>query len=110
MTPGSYDLALYRGDSYTWRFVLWEDETKATAIDLAGVTVTAQWRDGVSVHDFACTVTLPNIVDVELPADAWEDVPASGVWDMQLTDDMGAVRTVVAGRVAVTSDVTRVTA
>ena len=39
MRPGTYDLDLYRGDSYAWEFHLWDDEAKTAATDLTVVTV-----------------------------------------------------------------------
>ena len=107
--PGKYDLSLYRGDSFEWRFQLWEDEARTDPVDLTGATVAAEFRDksgGLTIVAFRCVVTLPNIIDVFMDAAMWAGAPATGVWDLQITFLDGEVRTVVAGKVAVTADVT----
>jgi hypothetical protein len=114
--PGSYDLRLYRGDSYAWRFVLWADDERTEPVDLAGATAAAQIRprpDAPEEVDLLCTILEPNTVDVYLTADQWDadpfelEVPPQGAWDLELTFPGGNVRTVVAGQVLVTKDVTR---
>ena len=55
MTPGKFDLKLYRGDSYMWRVTLYSDTAGTVPIDLTGATVAAQFRDkpgGVVVVDW----------------------------------------------------------
>jgi len=108
--PGTYALTLYRGDSYSWRFRLWNDPEKTDPADLTDVTAKAEIRDkpgGLTIMELACSVELPNIVHVDLTADLWLDwVLAKAVWDLQLTWGTGEVVTVVAGGVTVTADVT----
>jgi hypothetical protein len=107
--PGTYDLALYRGDSYGWRVRLWEDAAATIPADLTGVTVEAEIRDrsaGTFVVALDTVVTLPNIVDLAITPDMYATCPAKGVWDLQLTYADGTVRTVLKGAVAVTGDVT----
>jgi len=107
--PGVFNLALYRGDSYRWQARLWEDVAGGTPTDLTGATAEAEIRDksaGTHVAVLDCTVTPPNLVDVVMTADMWVDVPTKGVWDLQLTMLSGEVRTVLAGTVDVTPDVT----
>jgi hypothetical protein len=109
VTPGQYDLAVYRGDSYQWRFTLWQDAAMTGPVDLTGGAVEAEIRDksaGTLVTVMACTVTLPNVIDVVLPSDDSHLLPAKGVWDLQVTYPGEIVRTYVAGRVVVTADVT----
>lgn len=110
MTPGTYDLALYRGDTYTWRFALWEDSDKTVPVDLTGAQAAAEIREqsaGTIVVALACTITEPNLIDVELNAGQWNTgIPTSGKWDLEIVMDSGAVRTVVAGKVKVTGDIT----
>jgi len=111
--PGAYDLKLYRGDSYAWRFTLWADDARTVPADLTGATVAAEVRDkpaGSTVVALVCVVTLPNIVDVTLGGVSWLDMPASGAWDLQVTYAAGEVHTAVAGKVTVTTDVTASTA
>jgi hypothetical protein len=114
MKPGTFDLDLYRGDSYTWRFVLWADDAKTQPVDLAGATVAAEARDkpgGLNIVAFDCVVTPPNIIDVDLTAAMWAGVTVgTKAWDLEVTMADGEVRTVVAGKVTVTGDVTNSTA
>jgi hypothetical protein len=109
--PARYPIELYRGDSYAWQFAVWLDDAKTEPADLAGVTAAAQIRDvpmGVHLVELAATVELPNLVNVELPADAWPStpVPCEAAWDLQLTYPSGAVLTLVAGPATITPDVT----
>ena len=115
MKPARYDLALYRGDTYQWRYRLWQDAEQTIPVDLAGVGVAAEIRDrpgGSKITEMPCVVTLPNIIDVMLSAIACGMLPTKGSWDLQLTypnDPDPIVRTIVAGAVQVTADVTEST-
>lgn len=109
MTPGSFPLVLYRGDSYRWAFVLWADADKTIPADLAGVTPKAQIRDkpaGATVINLTCAVMPPNTIAVTLDAASSQTLMPAGVWDLQLTYQTGEVATVLAGIVTVTPDVT----
>jgi hypothetical protein len=112
MTPGKYDLAIYRGDSYQWRFTLWADTGHSVPVDLAGGEAKAEIRDksaGAVIIALDCTITAPNIIAAVLDADESEAVPAAGVWDLQVTYPAltpPIVRTYVAGKVVATADVT----
>jgi hypothetical protein len=111
MKPGVYDLSLYRGDTYRWTFKLWADPGKTQPLDLTGVTVKSEIRDkpGGPPTLLTCTITAPptsGVIDMVLATAQWVTIPAGGVWDMQLTYADGTVRTVVAGKVTVTADVT----
>src|SRR4051812_50157975 len=103
MTPGSLPLALYRGDSGSWRFVLWADTAKTIPADLAGVIAKAEIRDkvaGSNITALPCTVEMPNAILMTLSATASAKLPVKGVWDLQLTYPEGQVSTVLAGGVA----------
>lgn len=109
MTPGTFNLALYRGDSYKWRVELWQDAAQTIPVDLTGVVPAAEIRErtaGVRIVELLCTPEPPNAVIVEMTPDMYVAVPANGVWDLQLTFPDGAVHTPVAGTVTVTGDVT----
>ena len=109
MLPGSYALTIYRGDTARWRFVFWADAQHSAPFDLTGATVKSEIRDksgGAKIVPLTCTITLPNEVEVVLDAQASGLVPAKGVWDLQFTWPNGDVRTMVAGAVSVTADVT----
>jgi hypothetical protein len=112
MAPAKYDLNLYRGDSYGWRFVLWQDVNKTNPVVLTGAVVASEIRDkpsGTKIIPLACTVTLPNIIDVVLNAALCETCPNKGVWDLQITYPDAQVNTPVAGIVITTADVTEST-
>jgi hypothetical protein len=106
--PQSYALNLYRGDTFPFAARIWADTVGGTPADLTGTTPAAQLRDeqGSLILTMTCTVTMPNIVNITIPATAW---PASTTdrarWDLQLTGPNG-VRTVVAGPVQIVGDVT----
>lgn len=111
MTPGSYSLQLYRGDTYRWQFKLFNDVNQTLPADLTGVTAAAQIRDkpgGTAIAALSCTVTLPNLIDAVLAASDSAILPSSGAWDLQLTYASGDVATVLAGPVNVTPDVTNI--
>jgi hypothetical protein len=113
MMPGAYPLTLYRGDSYHWLFTLWTDAGKTTPADLSGATAKAEIRNapaGATIVSLVCTIPTAaphNVVDVKLTAAASAGLPATGVWDLQITyTASGDVTTVLAGPVTVTADVT----
>ena len=111
--PGTYPLALYRGDSYTWQFRLWRDTGKTQPVDLTGATAKAEVRytpGGTDILTMECVITAPNIIDMYLPPTAWDDWPfqqtAKPMWDLQVTYGGGSVITYLAGPVTLTADVT----
>jgi hypothetical protein len=108
--PATYSLVVYRGDSYAWNFILWNDVGKTEPTDLTGVVPKAEIRDqpgGNTIVPLFLTVTLPNTITATLNAAASSQLPTpAGVWDLQLTYQSGAVLTVLAGEVYVTADVT----
>ena len=105
--PGSYGLSIYRGDSYTWTFRVWEDEAHTLAVDLTGVEARAEVRVGTGQHVLECEITLPNVITVTLDAGVSSGLTGSGKWDLQLRYSENVVYTLVAGGMTVTSDVTR---
>lgn len=108
MQPGKYDLNVYRGDSCSWRFTVWQDAAATVPLDLTGVTPAAEVRNGPGGTIYVAlplTIT-SNHVDVVLSAQNSQKLPAKGVWDLQLTFPNGDVRTIVGGAVTVTADVT----
>ena len=113
MLPATYPLALYRGDSYTWQFALWADTDKTQPVDLAGVTPKAELRVAPGsdpVMAMPCTVTVPNLIEMKLPAASWDDFvltkAGAAVWDLQLTYATGEVKTIIRGDVTIAADVT----
>jgi hypothetical protein len=111
--PGTFDLDLYRGDTFGFQARLWEDTPGGTPTDLTGATAKAEIRDesgGSFVVVMDCVVALPNVVDVSLTGALSSTLPPEGVWDLQVTWPGAVVRTVLAGAVTVTGDVTDSTA
>lgn len=110
MIPADYNLTLYRGDTGRWQFKLWSDNAKTQPIDLAGVAADATIRDKPTFGSYAtaldCTITAPNIIDMVLTAEQSRDLPAKGVWDLQLTYPSGDIVTPLKGTVVVTQDIT----
>ena len=111
MTPGKYDLDLYRGDSYGWRFALYtkDDQGVKSPVDLTGAVAKAEFRaksGGALVMEFDCTIMLPNFVDMTISPDSWVDALKKGIWDLEVTLPGPAVHTPLAGKVTVTDDVT----
>jgi len=110
--PGTYSLALYRGDTDHWQFKLWTNSQKTQPADLTGCTASAEIRDapdGTLASTLVCDITAPNIIDVSIDAAEWTNWPpeiVNGVWDLQVTYPTGDIKTVIAGRVTVTQDVT----
>lgn len=109
--PGAYNLQLYRGDTYGWTFVLWNDESKTVPLDLTGVIANAHIASSAgspAIATLVCTI-LANQITVTFPVDLWDQLTVKrGVWDLELTYPSGDVFTVVAGSVSVTTDVTKV--
>lgn len=110
MKPGPMPLELYRGDSHSWQFRLFDDEDKTIPSDLTGVVAKSQIRDrsgGDKITDITCVITLPNVIDADLSAEDSQALMISrGFWDLQLTYSDGRVHTIVAGGVTVTPDIT----
>lgn len=109
--PDTYNLDIYRGDTYVWNFFLWADPDKTIPIDLTDVEVKAEIRDrpsGPTIVPLLCTKPGPEVnrVRTELTATNSKLVPQRGQWDLQLTYVDGKVRTFVAGVVRNTLDIT----
>lgn len=108
MRPGTYDLKLYHGDTYRYRFTCYSSTGNA---DLTGVTAKAEIRaasGGAVLATPRCTVTQPNIIDMVIDTPMWATL-RGGVWDLQLTyasTTPPSVVTIIAGTVTVTPDVT----
>lgn len=110
-TPALYPLDLYRGDTFRVKFKLWKNKEKTDPVDLTGVSVAAQIRASATssaiLQELSCVVTDPNIIEVSMTPEESGRLPASGVWDLQLTYPDTDIQTILAGPVKVTADVTR---
>lgn len=110
MKPGSYNLDIYRGDSYAWEFKVWDDEGKTEPFDLSGATPKAEIRDkpgGTTIFELECMIVDTNVIRMELSAELSRSLPTrGGGWDLQLSYPDDQVVTILAGTVMVTPDYT----
>lgn len=104
--PGSCDLEFPRGDTPKYRITL--------GIDLTGTTVAAQARrtrefDGTLIFDFTLIVidATAGIITIQPPAEGSAKLPDESYWDLELTDSLGAIRTIISGAIRSVGDVTR---
>lgn len=108
--PGTMALDVYRGDAQGWTLHLYTDPDATVAYDLTGATAKAEVRavsGGAVLAILGSAITLPNVVDLTLAAVESAKLPPGRLrWDLQLTFPGGVVRTVVAGPVTVTADIT----
>lgn len=107
--PSNYDLVLYRGDYFNTSVVI-KDSTGAV-INLTGYTAKCSIKSSfsaVSSFDATCNITaVQGLVEIMFPSSVTEDITAgSYVWDFQVTNPSGNVRTYLAGDVTVYDEVT----
>ncbi len=108
--PSDYALDLYRGDTHRWQFRLWADAAKTSPVDLTAATVKSEIHaqgSNALIASLACTVALPNTIDVVLSAtESAKLTTPPARWDLQLTWANGDIQTPVAGAVIVKLDAT----
>ena len=115
LSPARLDLGVYRGDSLSVRLQL---RAHGVPIDLTDAD------DGLVHWEFAAfmrkSVGGPKVVDVEVvvlyglvgillmnfPPEVTQKFPGSSVWDLQTTDPVGRVRTILRGMFSVQTDIT----
>ena len=108
--PSNYDLELYRGDYFSTSVVL--KDSDGIVLDLTGYTaqcsIRASYSD-VTSYDATCTITpASGLIDVLFPTSVMETLAAgSYIWDFQVTNPDGNVRTYLAGDVTVFDEVTQ---
>jgi hypothetical protein len=107
--PANYDLVLYKGDFFQMSVTL-KDST-GDPIDLTGSTAQCSIKANLAATDsFNAMLTVTPLlgkVDVLFPSSVTSLLNAGDyVWDMQLTDVDGNVRTYFAGDVKVYGEVT----
>lgn len=103
-----YPLAIYRGDSHGWQFRLWQDAARTIPVDLTGVSAAAEIRTASGAQPItalACSVAA-NVISVVLSAADSRALPPTAQWDLQLTYSSADVKTIVAGGVTVSGDIT----
>lgn len=108
--PSNFDLVLYKGDYLPFSVTL-KDNANAP-IDLTGYTaqcsIMASYESLVS-YDATCTIdALDGQVDIVFPSTVTSTMDAGNyIWDFQLTDASGNVRTYFTGDVKVYGEVTQ---
>jgi hypothetical protein len=108
--PSNYDLELYRGDYFSTSIVL-KDST-GVVLNLSGYTAKCSIRTSFSAtesFDATCTITAAEgRVDILFPSSVTETIAAGDyIWDFQVTNPDGNVRTYLAGDVKVWDEVTK---
>jgi len=115
-TPGTFNLEVYQGDTaeFTLSFTRKTDDGSSEPVDFTGATGLSQIRraprDPSKLAEF--DVTFPDPVNGQvkmvLPANQSGLLGVqTGVYDLQITDVDGRVRTWLAGTVTVTPGVSR---
>jgi hypothetical protein len=112
--PASFPFNFYRGDSYKYRFKLWQDSAKTIpyVLDDALDSAVAQIRDkpgGLNITELDVTIVEPNFVDVEITSEMTKTMVVKGVWDLEITFANGDVYTPIKGQTSVEADVTEAT-
>lgn len=111
MKPGQYALQLYQGDDFRLPITVENDD--GTARDLTNHSFRSQIREKPASDTILVTATV-TITDatagkIELSIDAADTagLPQTAAWDLEMTDDVGDVQTILAGGVRVGREVTR---
>jgi hypothetical protein len=111
--PKNYDLYIYEGDSL--RFTITVKDANGMPVGLTGATAKADiktgYADPTAVASFECSIPDPETGVVSLYlSPATTGSLASGspyIWDFQITESGGDVRTYLTGDVIVTPQVTK---
>lgn len=115
-TPGVYDIALYQGDTaeFTLTFTRKAEDGSKVPVDFTGATGAAHIRrtprDANILAEFDVTFPEPDQgkVKMSLTADSSNSIGSTScVYDLQITEASGRVRTWLRGAVAVERQVTR---
>jgi hypothetical protein len=109
--PASFSFNFYRGDSYKYRFKLWQDAAKTIPYVLSAVndSVAAEIRDkpgGSNITVLIATIVEPNFVDIEVTSEMTKTMVTKGEWDLEITFLDGDVYTPIRGPVSVAADIT----
>jgi len=118
--PATQDLEIYKGDTVEVFFRVRGKESDGSPgpyVDLTGSTAKSQIRATAAsptpLAEFTCTLsnqaTTPGGVLLTLtPVQTQDIAETQGVWDVQITNAAGEVRTYLAGKVTFVNEVTRV--
>jgi hypothetical protein len=115
LSPARLDLGVYRGDTLTVRMQLRTHGVPVNLTDADTGEVTMEFmahlKSGVGgdlIYDMEITVLYPlvGILMISFPSEITQTFPGSSVWDMQMKDSVGRVRTILRGFFTVTADIT----
>ena len=109
--PGYVDLDVYQGDDHSWDIRVVED---GVPVDLTDLTLSASVRrrdadtepDPLAVFTIEVTDPVDGRLTLGLPATESVKLRVASAWDLEVFTTEGA-HTLLAGRVAVTREVTR---
>jgi hypothetical protein len=111
MAVGKANLAIYEGDDFSDTITVVNPD--GTTPDLTGCEAQAQIRLGpadqnpIVVVEIGITIMPPNQILLAIPNATTALMSGRYQWDLQVTATDGTIRTVVAGAVVVTPDITR---
>jgi hypothetical protein len=109
--PSKANLAIYQGDDYA--AVVTVSNGGADPPDLTGYIAQAQIRDSPADAETLVAVEIgvaiapPNFINLLIRSDVTVNLSGRYVWDLQLTDPLGFITTILAGDVFITPEVTR---
>lgn len=105
--PGNADFSMWQGDSQDFTVKL--NDSLGAPIPLTGFTAQATMRASFNAptsYDFDCTIQNGNEVRIYMSSADSELVPAGDyIWNFQITNTAGDVRTYLAGDVKVYAQV-----
>lgn len=114
--PVSKNISLYQGDSFDMKLRLRSMDSlgqPSNPIDLTGATAIAQIRDTAAASSVltSFTITIPTSTEVGMVYLSLSPTQTAsltkGVYDLQITFADNSVRTLLAGSITVTPDVSR---
>jgi hypothetical protein len=107
--PAGVDVALYAGDDFEMTVKV--SDANGNPVILTGTTPKSEIRATqaatVVLATFTVTTVDPSTYKLTLTGAITAALPASAVWDLQVTDATSKVTTLAAGKVKVTAEVTR---
>lgn len=104
--PQTVNLSLYAGDDFYMNLTVTNPD--GSPADLSQATVLAQIRSAANLvlATFSSNV-VGNVIELHLTSGASAGLPASGVWDCQITTPLAGVTTLAGGTVSVTPQVSQ---
>lgn len=109
--PSNFDIEIYKGDYLPLSVTL--VQPNGTPLNLTGYTAQAHIRSNYGdefVYAFTVTIPAPSTgkIDIVLPSNVSAGIaPGTYIWDFQVKEPSGNIRTYLAGDVAVYDEVTK---